>query len=139
MKPMSLLLLILCLGCTEPLVLEIDPATVTIDFSLASVSLDQPRISEVRGAAGEIILRFSFDSRNLGYQFRPSLTRLPTRGYRLSVVAEFHHGVWPSLTHYQYQATLRGLPPGRYPLTVVHRIPSERRDTTVFNGTVDVR
>jgi len=139
MKSISLLLLILCLGCTEPLVLEIDPATVTIDFSVASVSLDQPRIGEVRGAAGEIILRFSFDSGNLGYRFRPSLTRLPTRGYRLSVVAEFDQGVWPSLTHYQYQATLRELPPGRYPLTVVHRIPSERRDTTVFNGTVDVR
>jgi hypothetical protein len=103
------------------------------------VDLHQPRLREVQGTTGAIILRFSFETNNLGHQWHPSLTQLPVRGLYFSVVAEAGAGQWAALTHYQYVATLGPLPPGRYPLTVVHRLASERRATTVFGGTVVVR
>jgi hypothetical protein len=140
MKYLALLSLVGVIGCGgDPAALDVDATNLPVDLSVEMVHYDQPRVGDVVGGRSEIEVRYSFLVYNAGYEFRAALDRRPSGRYRLEVIAEFKQGVWPVLTHYQYQAVVRELPPGRYPLTVVHLAPSEGKDTTVFVGDVHVR
>jgi hypothetical protein len=136
LRPLSLVGL---LGCGEPVVPEIDVTSVPIDLSVETVYYEEPHIGDVVGGTGEITVRYSFLVSNAGYEFRAALDREPSGRYRLDVIAEFTGGLWPVLSHYQYEAVIRQLPRGRYPLTIVHLAPYEGKDITVFDGNVDVR
>ena len=137
MRPLLLFLTLLSQSCREvALAPPIDPADVSIEFAAQVVGPNDPDHTQVEGRQGDITVQGSVRTGQHGYELVPELSA--TGGLRLVVFAELHMGITLA-AHYRYEARLGRLPAGRYPLTVVHRVPAEHRGWIVFDDMVTVR
>lgn len=142
MIPATILGMLVLAGCDSPVAVDVDPADVAVDFT-SSVVLPNSANSipfDVQGGVGQIVIDGFYLAGGGGWVLRGEFRRSGPGNYEFVVDATAGFGVAMPMYH-RYTATISGLPPGNYALTVLHGHTS--RSTLpldkVFGGRIQVR